>query len=416
MEVVRKILYIIGGLALLALSPVLIGAVLIWTIGIIVCQCLSLLVAQVIMTFNPNMRIKESQTPILLVLLNLIPTLLRGTKSKHEKIVLVIAGIIGAILAVIDCWLLGEDYYWIPILVGILIYFLLNVIMKKKEKHCDVLDDSNRIELIRSEKECYDIAQKGADYLKENLYSNDWGIEPLLLCSAILLNFNQSEQDTTYYKTYRKLLEQDVLNLHDVSEWEYLFANATPGMVTEDYGCKLLDFAKKKGKMKICINQDINSGNPICVFIDSNDNRTWVHFSKEVGYLSAEEITERKDKLCVVERSYNYYVLINSQEEYITHTLSRYITDRLSVYRKLILKINSVKGQDNEAIIKYLYALLSKKQYQLYTSSDIEDSETLNIIEDLYLIDYPKDIKDYSRYFYSVITGLVRYLNRELNK
>lgn len=254
MEVLRKILYIIGGLALFALSPVLIGAVLIWAVGIIVSQCLSLLVAQVIMTFNPDMRIKESHTPILLVLLNLIPTLIRESKSKHEKIILVLAGIIGAILTFIDCWLLGEDYYWIPILVGILIYFMLNVIIKKKEKHYDVLNDSNRIELIKSEKECYDIAQKGADYLKENLYIDDWGIEPLLLCSAVLLDFNQSEQDTTYHKTYRKLLEQGVLNLHDVSEWEYLFANGTPGMVTEDYGCKLLDFAKKKGKMKVCIN------------------------------------------------------------------------------------------------------------------------------------------------------------------
>ena len=164
------------------------------------------------------------------------------------------------------------------------------------------------------------------------------------------------------------------------------------------------------------MNPNINNGNPICVFIDSNDNKTWVHFSKEVGYLSAEEISKRKDKLCVVERNYNYYVLINNQEEDIKHVLSQYITDRLAIYRKLILKMSGVKGQDNEIIIKYLYALLSEKQYQLYTSSDIEDTETLNIIEDLYLINYPKTFKDYSRYFHAVIIGLIRYLNKELNK
>ena len=132
MGFIRKILLVIGVLILLLLSPMIIGAVTMWAVGLIVVQCLSLLIAQAVMACNPSMRIKEADTPIILTLLRLIPIALEGGKSRLEKIVIVIAGIVGAILAIIDCWLLG-DVYWIPILVGVVLYFILTGINSKRD-------------------------------------------------------------------------------------------------------------------------------------------------------------------------------------------------------------------------------------------------------------------------------------------
>ena len=132
MEIVRKILLVIGVLIAILLSPMIIGVVTIWAVGLIVIQCLSLLIAQAVMACNPSMRIKEAETSIILTLLRLIPIALEGGKSRLEKIVIVIAGIIGAILAIIDCWLLG-DVYWIPILVGVVLYFILTGINSKRD-------------------------------------------------------------------------------------------------------------------------------------------------------------------------------------------------------------------------------------------------------------------------------------------
>jgi hypothetical protein len=132
MEIVRKILLVIGVLIALLLSPMIIGVVTIWAVGLIVIQCLSLLIAQAVMACNPSMRIKEADAPIILTLLRLIPIALEGGKSRLEKIVIVIAGIVGAILAIIDCWLLG-DVYWIPILVGVVLYFILTGINSKRD-------------------------------------------------------------------------------------------------------------------------------------------------------------------------------------------------------------------------------------------------------------------------------------------
>ena len=132
MEIVRKILLVIGVLIALLLSPMIIGVVTIWAVGLIVIQCLSLLIAQAVMACNPSMRIKEAETSIILTLLRLIPIALEGGKSRLEKIVIVIAGIVGAILAIIDCWLLG-DVYWIPILVGVVLYFILTGINSKRD-------------------------------------------------------------------------------------------------------------------------------------------------------------------------------------------------------------------------------------------------------------------------------------------
>lgn len=132
MGFIRKILLVIGVLILLLLSPMIIGAVTMWAVGLIVVQCLSLLIAQAVMACNPSMRIKEADAPIILTLLRLIPIALEGGKSRLEKIVIVIAGIVGAILAIIDCWLLG-DVYWIPILVGVVLYFILTGINSKRD-------------------------------------------------------------------------------------------------------------------------------------------------------------------------------------------------------------------------------------------------------------------------------------------
>lgn len=132
MEIIRKILLVIGVLILLLLSPMIIGAVTMWAVGLIVVQCLSLLIAQAVMACNPSMRIKEADAPIILTLLRLIPIALEGGKSRLEKKVIVIAGIVGAILAIIDCWLLG-DVYWIPILVGVVLYFILTGINSKRD-------------------------------------------------------------------------------------------------------------------------------------------------------------------------------------------------------------------------------------------------------------------------------------------
>ena len=132
MEIIRKILLVIGVLILLLLSPMIIGAVTMWAVGLIVVQCLSLLIAQAVMACNPSMRIKEADAPIILTLLRLIPIALEGGKSRLEKIVIVIAGIVGTILAIIDCWLLG-DVYWIPILVGVVLYFILTGINSKRD-------------------------------------------------------------------------------------------------------------------------------------------------------------------------------------------------------------------------------------------------------------------------------------------
>ena len=134
MGIMRKILLVIGVLIALLLSPVIIGAVIIWAVGLIVIQCLSLLIVQAVMVCNPSMRIKEADASIILILLRLIPIALEGGKSRLEKIVIVIAGIVGAILAIIDCWLLGEDYYWIPILVGVVLYFILTAVNSKRDK------------------------------------------------------------------------------------------------------------------------------------------------------------------------------------------------------------------------------------------------------------------------------------------
>lgn len=130
MEIIRKILLVIG--VLILLSPMIIGAVTMWAVGLIVVQCLSLLIAQAVMACNPSMKIKEADAPIILTLLRLIPIALEGGKSRLEKIVIVIAGIVGAILAIIDCWLLG-DVYWIPILVGVVLYFILSGINSKRD-------------------------------------------------------------------------------------------------------------------------------------------------------------------------------------------------------------------------------------------------------------------------------------------
>lgn len=132
MEIVRKILLVIGVLIALLLSPMIIGAVTMWAVGLIIIQCLSLLIAQVVMVCNPSMRIKESDVSIILTLLRLIPIAIEGSKSRLEKIVIVIAGIVGAILAIIDCWLLG-DVYWIPILVGVVLYFILTGINSRRD-------------------------------------------------------------------------------------------------------------------------------------------------------------------------------------------------------------------------------------------------------------------------------------------
>lgn len=132
MGFIRKILLVIGVLILLLLSPMIIGAVTMWAVGLIVVQCLSLLIAQAVMACNPSMRIKEADVPIIITLLRLIPIALEGGKSRLEKIVIVIAGIVGAILAIIDCWLLG-DVYWIPILVGVVLYFILTGINSKRD-------------------------------------------------------------------------------------------------------------------------------------------------------------------------------------------------------------------------------------------------------------------------------------------
>ena len=132
MGFIRKILLVIGVLILLLLSPMIIGAVTMWAVGLIVVQCLSLLIAQAVMACNPSMRIKEADAPIILTLLRLIPIALEGGKSRLEKIVIVIAGIVGTILAIIDCWLLG-DVYWIPILVGVVLYFILTGINSKRD-------------------------------------------------------------------------------------------------------------------------------------------------------------------------------------------------------------------------------------------------------------------------------------------
>ena len=418
MNIIKKILYFIGGLALFVLSPMILGAILTWAIGIVVSHCLSILLTQVIIICNPKIKIGKKHLPFLKILFNLIPSaIMERSKSKLELIVIIIAGILGAALLALDIWLLGESLYWIPISVGILLYFIFENIIDNRGKHFDVLDDSNNIELIKTEKECYELVEKGSNYIKDRIDCDDWGIEPLLLCSAILLNFKQSENDSTYKNAYKSLLLQNVLNLHDATKWDYLFAMGTPGACYDNsYGDKLSDFVKKHGKMSICKNLNFNGGKPICVFVDSNYNETWVHFSRNIGYLSAEEIEKRKDKLRVIERDYNYYVLTTCLEEDIQEMLFLYISERLTLYRNLILRINDKQVQDKEIIIKYLYALLFKKQYQLYSTSDIDDTETLNYVENLYLTNYPKEFNNYSMFLHFEIMKLIQFLNKELNK
>lgn len=63
----------------------------------------------------------------------------------------------------------------------------------------------------------------------------------------------------------------------------------------------LVAFARTHGKMKVgsFVNEE---GIPFksCIFVDANDNKTFVGFSTKLGELSPSEIASRKDELQIV--------------------------------------------------------------------------------------------------------------------
>lgn len=77
----------------------------------------------------------------------------------------------------------------------------------------------------------------------------------------------------------------------------------------------LLDFARSHGKMQVgeFTNQETGKMFKSCVFTNPSDNtRTFVAFSSNLGVLTPQEIAERKNDLQVIELEGGHFSLCNA--------------------------------------------------------------------------------------------------------
>ena len=136
MDVLKKILLGLGGLCLLVLGPTILGVIIVWAIGVVVCTCIVLLILEILQVIVPNIKLKNISSSPLSMLLGFI---MSDSKSKFDIVLFVVMGIVGVIVLYFDIWLLGESYFWIPIAVGGILYFILKNINDNDE--CKKQDD-----------------------------------------------------------------------------------------------------------------------------------------------------------------------------------------------------------------------------------------------------------------------------------
>lgn len=136
MDVFKKILLGLGGLFLLVLGPTILGVIIVWAIGVVVCNCIVLLIFEILQVIAPNIKFKNVSSSPLAMLLGFIVS---DSKSKFDIILFVVMGIVGTIVLYLDIWLLGESYFWIPIAVGGILYFIIkNINDKDESKNQDI--------------------------------------------------------------------------------------------------------------------------------------------------------------------------------------------------------------------------------------------------------------------------------------
>ena len=130
---IKSILGLIGIIIACAISPFVLGFVLVATLGAITVQCLTHLVGELLILFIPNKTMSEKSQYMFSFLLNLFPKIMDFSElTTNEKITMVIASIIGSVIVFLNVCFLG-DFDWIPPVILIVLYLIIKYINQNKQ-------------------------------------------------------------------------------------------------------------------------------------------------------------------------------------------------------------------------------------------------------------------------------------------
>ena len=131
--IIKCILGLIGIIIAFAISPFVLGFVVVSTLGVVIVQCLTHLLGELLILFIPNKTMSEKSQYLFGILLNLFPKIMDFSETTtKEKIIIVIASIIGVALFYLNFKFLG-DFDWIPPVILIVLYLIIKNINQNKQ-------------------------------------------------------------------------------------------------------------------------------------------------------------------------------------------------------------------------------------------------------------------------------------------
>lgn len=148
----------------------------------------------------------------------------------------------------------------------------------------------------------------------------------------------------------------------------------------------LLTFAKMKGKMQVgdFINKDTNITFKSCIFTNSNEERCYVGFDDELGELTPDEISSRKNELKVVERvSGNLYLCAQDEFDDYIKLCDNWITLFIRIHKNEYLRMSNLSQK-----IKFLDDSFRTIADKLSDTTQLQNQSFFNLwteLETLYL-------------------------------
>ena len=131
--IIKCILGLMGIIIAFAISPFVLGFVVVSTLGVVIVQCLTNLLGELLILFIPNKTMSEKSQYLFGILLNLFPKIMDFSETTtKEKIIIVIASIIGVALFYLNFKFLG-DFDWIPPVILIVLYLIIKYINQNKQ-------------------------------------------------------------------------------------------------------------------------------------------------------------------------------------------------------------------------------------------------------------------------------------------
>ena len=131
--IIKCILGLMGIIIAFAISPFVLGFVVVSTLGVVIVQCLTHLLGELLILFIPNKTMSEKPQYLFGILLNLFPKIMDFSETTtKEKIIIVIASIIGVALFYLNFKFLG-DFDWIPPVILIVFYLIIKYINQNKQ-------------------------------------------------------------------------------------------------------------------------------------------------------------------------------------------------------------------------------------------------------------------------------------------